>query len=224
MNEFIKRNTALALGMALAVAPALVHAQVELEVGGEAGLGATIDSATDASATLNGTMVQAELGVSSSDAAADQSAASGDIAIVAAAQVRSDDDLETFERNAAANATSVEAVSIKTNAENTTAVEVDYEHPGKLFGLMPVTMTSKAAVTVHNNGVIEVSVKLPWWSIVVGGTEPAETDIETRLRDNPTIMTNAEAGLSARSKAEIAEAIITELEASMTARGQIEEA
>ncbi len=222
MNIFIHKSAGLALVSALVLAPTLSFAQIELEVSATGSIDGTIDSATDVNATLSDSVIEMNVGTDTSDISEPEDQASDTEALAqspsgavvsSAAQVQTDADLESFRQNLAVNHEAVEAVRIDTDEEGTTEVEVNYRHSGKLIGLIPVTVRSATVVKIEADGTIDVDSNVPWWSLMVTRIDHAEREIEARVKDNPTVMTNVELGLSARGKAEIAEAIIAELQA-----------
>lgn len=128
--------------------------------------------------------------------------------------VRSEDDLEVYTKNVTEIESDVERITIDSSARDEAKVMVRYRHQGKLFGLLPIKVASNTTVITRADGSTEVTTRLPWWSMTVSGTEQIKSVIEGSLVNNPTIVNSSDSGLSARSKAEIAGAIVTELKTS----------
>ncbi len=230
MKTSIHKNAGPALAIALILAPISALAQVELEVTATGTLGGDIDSATDVNATLSDSVIEVNVGTGAATGTDEDDSDGSEtalmlnaegIAIRSAAAVRAEADLEAFRHNLEADHEGIEEVRIDTDAEGSTEVEVRYRHSGKLFGFMPVTVRSTTLVTVNANGGVEVESNVPWWSLVVSSMDHAGSEIEDRIKDNPTVMTNAEAELSARAKAEIAEAVVAELQAHTTLQASL---
>ncbi|MDO8523911.1 MAG: hypothetical protein Q7R74_01630, partial [bacterium] len=74
--------------------------------------------------------------------------------------------------------------TIKTENERVVAVDVDadgavdvaYKHQGRLFGFIPVTVTSHTTITATTDGTVTAKVRLPWWSFFVSGVSKIKTD------------------------------------------------
>lgn len=97
--------------------------------------------------------------------------------------------------------------SIGTSSDGT--VNVAYKHDAKLFGFIPVEVTSYTSV----NGNGDVSVTMSWWSFLVSGASKIRSDVEALVKGNADVKANAIANASAQSKARLTEAIISSLDA-----------
>lgn len=225
MKKFVYSGTAIATLSALVFAPVLSYAQVE--VNGEAdgflnattGLVATPTEATiDVDAGVE-TDTEVEIGTSESEVETDTETSTDvslrlnaeGIAVVSPSQVNNSSDLEVFAHNTMARDERVEDIEVETTAEAKSEVEVVYKHGSRLFGLVPVTLKSKTVV-VSGNGELEVDSKLSWWGFLVTDKDRIENEIITRVRDNATIMMSTEYEANASAQAEIAAAVITELD------------
>lgn len=221
MNQLTLKGASLMLFMSVALAPVVSFAAIDVSAGSDA----SVDSGTDVNATLSDSIIEIEVGVGATSTASSTEEeveantdasfrlnASG-VAILSASEVRSEADLEVYAENLAASEERVDEVVVDQDAEGDTRVLVHYEHDGKLFGVMPVTVTSTTKVTFLANGEIKAESDLPWWSFMVTGVNHASNEIESRVLDNPTVMASAEAELSASTKAHVAEAIVAELKA-----------
>lgn len=135
------------------------------------------------------------------------------LAITVAGEVRSDEDLEIFTHNVSESEEKVSSAKVESEENGAWEAEVSYEHEGKLFGLMQVTLKSKNTVEIDEEGTLEVHSDLPWWNFMVTKKNHAENEIESRLRDNATIMAAAEVEANAAVKAQVVEAMIAELNA-----------
>lgn len=132
--------------------------------------------------------------------------------IITAAEVKDEQDLQAFTYNLAVQDTMVEEAKAETTDDGKARVEVIYKHYGELFGFMPIIIHSTTVVTV-GQGQVEVQSNLPWWSLIATKKNHAADEIESRIKDNPTIMTSAEAKADAHTRATIAEAVVAELDA-----------
>lgn len=121
------------------------------------------------------------------------------------------DDVEAKNEN-------VEAVEVNGDG----SVEVAYQHQARFLGFIPMKVTSHTKVKSDADGNVTVTVKLPWWSFLVGGVSKVESDIETSLQANAEIKANAGAQVSNETRAQIVNAIIASLNAEATASAQVE--
>ncbi len=208
----------LALAALLASTPGTTHAEIDINSETTGALEAVIDITeletdtnieADMSADVEATTTESnnndESGVSLRLNAEGR-------ALTEAAQVNTTSDLEVFAYNIAVEDDMVEEVEVGTTTDGQSRVEVTYKHYGELFGLMPIVINSTTVVTT-GNGQIEVESDLPWWSIITTKKNHAAGEIESRIKDNPTIMMSAEMEVDARTQAEIAEAVVAELNA-----------
>jgi putative NADH-flavin reductase len=132
------------------------------------------------------------------------------VAVVSPSQVNNSNDLEIFTYNTIAREERVKDIKVETTAEAKSEVEVVYKHESRLFGLMPIALKSTTMV-VSGNGELEVDTKLSWWGFLVTDKDRIENEIATRVRDNATIMMSTEYEANASAQAEIAAAVIAEL-------------
>lgn len=143
------------------------------------------------------------------------------VAVVTASQVNSDSDLEIFRTNISSKEEMVDEVKIESKSEGESKIEVVYKHYGKLFGVMPVVMKSYTTVETKADGEVKVKSSLPWWSFLVTETNYAQTEIESKIKENSKIKASANVQITAEAKAEIVEAVIAELNAQATTRASI---
>ena len=205
---------------ALALTPLYSHAQINVTTSSDAS--STIEFGTDdGSTTTASSIIELEVGAESTSTEFETEAqnstslrvnADGD-AIAFAADVKNDADLEVFAHNISETEENVSGVEVDSEENGAWQAEVSYEHEGKLFGLMQVTLKSKTTVEVNEGGELEVHSNLPWWNFLVTKKNHAESEIESRLRDNATIMAAAEVEANAAVKAQVVEAIVAELNA-----------
>lgn len=113
---------------------------------------------------------------------------------------------------------SVEAVEVNGDG----SVEVAYRHEARFLGFIPMKVTSHTKVKSDADGNISVTVKLPWWSFLVGGVSKVEKEIETSLQANAQIKANAGAQVSNETRAQIVKAIVASLNAEAVASAQAE--
>jgi hypothetical protein len=142
------------------------------------------------------------------------------VAITSSAQVSSEEDLSVFSRNASLKAHAVSNVAI--GQDEDLAVTVAYKHKAKLFGFIPTNITSRTTIEAKANSEAQVRSKLSWWSFLVTGENYSKAEIESRIKSNAMVSANAKANVSNSARAQIAEAIIAELEAHADAQAQLE--
>jgi len=121
------------------------------------------------------------------------------------------DDIEAQNEN-------VEAVE----ANGDGSVEVAYRHEARFLGFIPMKVTSHTTVKSDADGNVSVTVRLPWWSFLVGGVSKVENDIETSLKANAQIKAGAGAQVSNETRAQIVNAIVASLNAEAAATAQAE--
>lgn len=112
----------------------------------------------------------------------------------------------------------VEAVEVNGDG----SVEVAYRHEARFLGFIPMKVTSHTTVKSDADGNVSVTVKLPWWSFLVGGVSKVESDIETSLQANAQIKAGAGAQVSNETRAQMVNAIVASLNAEATATAQAE--
>lgn len=135
---------------------------------------------------------------------------SNGVRITTAAQVESEEDLEVFKSNMTMKEAAVSEIETQSNDSSVTVV---HKHNGRLFGLIPVTVTSITTVEAKADGETEVHARKSWYSFLVTNESYSSSEVESRIANNPTVQANASADLSAQAKAVIAETIITEVAA-----------
>ncbi|MEK7588246.1 MAG: hypothetical protein AAB438_00320 [Patescibacteria group bacterium] len=139
------------------------------------------------------------------------------VSLNSGAEVEKDEELKVFSSSLMEKDSNVSSVKVSDNTESKQHVEVKYKYKAKLFGFIPVYVNSTNIVEVDKNSEVKVYSKLPWWNFLAKKENYNRADIEGRLRNNLTIKSITEADLSAETKAEIAEAIVYEVEASSKA-------
>lgn len=220
MKQLISSGASLALVTTLAFVPAITFAQVNINSEATGSLDSAIDlNSSSSEAILEiGTDTEASTTVESDDSKVE---AEGDlslrlnadgVAITSAADVNTDADLEVFAYNMSASEETIDEARAEVTADGQSRVEVVYKHYGELFGLMPVVIKSTTVVT-SGDGEVEVESDLPWWSFMATKKNHAASEIEARIKDNPTVMMSAEMEASAAVQAEIIEAVVAELDA-----------
>lgn len=223
LNYLSLYGVSLMLLSALALTPLYSYAQINLNT--DSSTSGTIEFTTDnESTTTADSVIELEIGTESTstdngemETEARNSTslrvnADGD-AIAFAADVKSDADLEVFAHNISETEEKVSEVEVDSKESGAWQAEVSYEHEGKLFGLMHVTLKSKTTVEVDEEGKLEVHSDLPWWNFMVTKKNHAESEIESRIRDNATVMAATEVEANAAVKAQVVEAIVAELNA-----------
>lgn len=216
-NSSIHAGASLALLAALALAPFSSHAQIDIEL--DASATSSVETDNDTS-TSSDSLIDIDLEATTTTEVDNDSAeteglrinAEG-IAVAVSEEVRSDADLEVFAANVSIREDKVDEVTFDSEVTGAWETRVVYAHEGKLFGLMPVTVKSTTVVEVDANGELHVDSNLPWWNFMVTEKNHAEAEIESRLRDNATVMAAAEVEANAAVKAQVVEAIVAELNA-----------
>lgn len=135
------------------------------------------------------------------------------VAIVSSYQVKSESDLEVFKSNIVIEENNVNRVEIYDNGEDEVEFEVIYNHNGRLFGVIPVSMKSTTRVEINSDSEIEIKTKMPWWSFLVAKDSYIDGDLETELENNANIQLQLDTNASASAKAQIIEEMIAEIKA-----------
>ncbi len=214
-------GVSLMLLSALAFAPLYSYAQINVVTNTSAS--GTVEFDADSSSTTD-SIIELELGTETEATSSNDMEVEGQsstslrvntdgVAITLAEDVRSEADLEVYVHNLAATEEKVSEVEIDSDDNGAWEAKVSYEHEGKLFGLMQVTLESTTVVEVDEDGKLEVHSNLPWWNFMVTKKNHAEAEVESRLRDNATIMAAAEVEANAAVKAQVVEAVVAELNA-----------
>lgn len=225
MKKFTHSSTAVIALSVLAFSPILSYAEVEINSEANGYLTATTDlvaTPTEANIDIEAdveTNTETEIKNNESEAETttktntDVSLRLNDegVAIISPSQVNSSSDLDIFTYNTMARDERVENVQVETTAEAKSEIEVVYKHQSRLFGLMPITLKSKTVV-VSGNGELDVDAKLSWWGFLVTDKARIENEIATRVRDNATVTMSTEYEANAAAQAEIAAAVISELD------------
>jgi len=227
----MKKVTGIGVGMmmlsAFVFAPIASQAQINAVVAGEAtanldsevdtNVDAKIDAGVDANTNVD-TSAKAE---SSADSNSNLKINSSGVAVITAAQVSSESDLETFSANASSKNKAVAKVDINSDNNGESEVKVIYRHKGKFLGFIPVTIKSTVVVEAKADAEAEVRSNLSWWSFLVAGKNYAKADLESRIKSNATIKANARVDASAQAKAQVAEAVIAEVTAHANAQASL---
>ena len=106
----------------------------------------------------------------------------------------------------------------KVDVAESGSVDVAFKHDGRLFGVIPVKVTSHTMVAADENGNAKVVVKLPWWSFFVSGVSKVKGDIETALSSNSEVKASANAEASAAARVKLVEVIVSSLTAEANAQ------
>lgn len=144
------------------------------------------------------------------------------VAVVSALQVGSDADLNIFSSNVKAKDKEVERLDIDSGPDGASKVKVVYRHTGKFLGIFPVTITSTTTVEGSAKDEVKVTSELSWWGFLVSNKNYAKADLESRIQQNATVKTYARANASPQAKAQVAEAVISEVEANARAEFSVE--
>ena len=222
MKKFAYSGTAIATLSVLVFTPVLSYAQVEVNSEADGFLNTTTELvATPTEAIVDvdaGVESEIEIGInedevqttSETNANVSLRLNAEGVAVVSPSQVNNSSDLEIFTYNTMVREERVKDIKVETTAEAKSEVEVVYKHESRLFGLMPITLNSKTVV-VSGNGELEVDTKLSWWGFLVTDKARIENEIATRVRDNATITMSTEYEANVSAQAEIAAAVIAEL-------------
>lgn len=138
------------------------------------------------------------------------------VAIISSSQVSSESDLKIFSSNVSAKKNDVAKIDIDSQSNGESEVKVVYRHKGSFLGFIPVTIKSTTVVEAKADSETEVHSNLSWWSFLVANTNYNRENLETRIKNNPTVSANAKINASAQSKARIAEALVTEISINAT--------
>lgn len=91
-------------------------------------------------------------------------------------------------------------------------VEVAYKHPGRLFGVIPIVVTSRTTVETDAEGKVAAKVRLPWWSFLVSGVSEVRSGAEAALNADAGVAASAEATADVNARVKLVEAIVTSLQ------------
>ena len=220
MKKIISSGASLALVVGLTFVPALTFAQVNVNSEATGSLNTDIDLSAASSSDILEIGVDGETEATTS-VQEDETDTKGSlslrlnadgVAIISASEVNTEADLEVFAYNMVASEETVDEANAEVTADGKSRVEVVYKHYGELFGVMPVVIKSTTVVTT-GDGEVVVESDLPWWSFMATKKNHAADEIESRIKDNATVMMSAEMEASAAVQAEIMEAVVTELNA-----------
>lgn len=140
------------------------------------------------------------------------------VAITSASKVNSEEDLKVFSSNISSQNKAIVLVNVSSENTAMTKVQVVYRHKGKFLGFIPVTIKSTTVVEARENSEAEIKSSLSWWSFLVAGENYSKTNLESRIKGNSKVLANAKANASAQARAEIAEAVIAELQANASVK------
>lgn len=146
------------------------------------------------------------------------------VAVSASGQVASDADLAVFSSNAGKVDANVKDVEASSKGE----IKVAYAHAGRLFGFIPVKVTSETDVLVDASGSTNIHTRMPWWNMFVTRTHQVSNDVDTYLSASLTGSLKLSADASAAERARIVESIIRahsslEADASASASGSAQQ-
>lgn len=143
------------------------------------------------------------------------------VKILSSAQVSNQADLETVSVNVIANNENVADINIEDGANGESEVEVKYKHKGRFLGMFDINVTSNTTVTAKSGMDAEVDSSLSWWSFLITDVNYNEETLESSIKSNTAIKTNAQINASANAKAVIAETLIAELQVNAAANTTI---
>jgi hypothetical protein len=251
MNRLKEISLSLIVLLIFVFAPTISHAQLNSILVGEAAInqeiGAGIDAfigtdsgintATDLQTDLNvDTNVEADTDVileenifdentekdSNSDSSFSLKVNSSGVAVLSSSQVNTESDLDVFSSNVSTKEKEVANINIHSKQEGESEVKVVYRHKGKLLGFIPVAINSTTIVGTKTDAEeAKVRSKLSWWSFLVTNENYVKSEVESRIKNNDTIKTNARVDSSAQAKAQIAEVVIAEMAAHADAQASI---
>lgn len=121
--------------------------------------------------------------------------------------VKTETDLAQFSDDIASANENV--ASVDTASDNEVAVE--YAHPAKLFGVIPVHITSRTSARLASDGTPVVETTFPWWKFFVTGVEKTNDKVDSAIK--ATAATYLTASTTAHQKALLAESIVATLNA-----------
>ncbi len=139
---------------------------------------------------------------------------SAGVAVSTATQVSTDADLEVYIENAPATHENVSDVEISTDNDGKTSVTVTYKHPGRFLGILPMNYTSETTVTSNDEGTPEVTTSLSLMSYLIANKLFDIDRMSSIISNNTTVRNNLAVNANAFQKAQIADAMIFELDKS----------
>lgn len=169
---------------------------------GAVSLGQSIDVKTSASlnsSTSANTQLNASASVNSSASATDSQASSSSkevirleknssgIEIILPTQVSTEEDLNIYQKNSEVRDENIS--KIDTEVED--GVSVEYKHPGRLFGIIPVEVIAKTTVKAQSDGKLKTETTFPWWSSMVRGLGDVRAQVDGTISSQfANVMTN----------------------------------
>jgi hypothetical protein len=121
--------------------------------------------------------------------------------------VKTDADLVLYSDSIASANENV--VSVDTESKN--AVAVAYSHPVRLFGLIPIHITSVTSAALASDGSAAVTTTFPWWKAFVTGVGKTNDKVDSEIK--ATAAAYLTASTTAHQKALLAESIVATLNA-----------
>lgn len=119
------------------------------------------------------------------------------------AQVSSEADLQVWSESLESSNENVANIELKEDR-----MDVEYRHPGKFLGFLPVKVKASTSAVVSEDGNIEIKTSMPWWNVFVSGTDEVSSSVDERLA-GATLTTNMEASGETALRAKIIEAIVS---------------
>lgn len=135
------------------------------------------------------------------------------IPIYSSLQVMNDEDLIVFEENQGILNPNVRKVSSDLNSNGIPEITIQYEHPGKFLGFLPVGFKSTTNITTTDGGTPEVSSKLSTLSTLVGDKKFDPNSLDAMLLNNESVRNDLVQNATPSQQAKVAEAAIQALDA-----------
>lgn len=118
-----------------------------------------------------------------------------------------DTDLKNYENSILLKEDAVAKINTTSQKE----ISVEWKHEGKLFGFIPVTVTSKTIVVATETDDAKVTTDMPWWSIFVTGINNRSDEIDVKLEESNAIKAYTSTQASTQIRAQALYEIIKEL-------------
>lgn len=176
-----------------------------------------VSASTSLTADINGgssTDTTLDVDSSASGTTGITTMSTGNATLVFPPIMNSKNDLDVYKQSILDAETDIKDIDI----DNENELSVSWEHEGKLFGYLPVTVISKTKVETEN-GTATVKTELPWWSAFITDIVGLNEETDNRLTDSEQIRAYGAAPEDLNLKAQALFTVVTELELDSKANG-----
>lgn len=143
----------------------------------------------------------------------DMDAYSGTGANVSGA-IDSDEELAMYAQLVADTDANIEVINTSEQS-----VQLTYKEPARFLG-MDVSSSRTATVTVNEDGVMDIQVSKPWWTVFVSGDTASNADIKAEIQDQLSMQAMSDVALDWDMQAQVIGAIETAMRIHVGAEAQ----